>query len=327
MPSSPLPRRPFSASSPGFSRRDMLGFLSLVPPVVWLSGCSSAGGASGENGAETPDGGVTNYVRIYVDGDQRIIESNDIPDHTTGSFPNSACPFSIGPINYHFSVPANPTQAATTTPLLGWLFGVALNGVVFDPTGPYWDGDTTDDWEFEVMDATARPHLGLDQNNAHVSGLTLGGAGEYHYHGLPTGLLDRLGATGRVVLVGYAADGFPIYGPYGYSVAGDATSNVRELGSSYRLRSGERPSGSPGGRYDGTFVEDFEYVPDLGDLDECNGRVGVTPEYPEGTYHYVLTSDFPYVPRKWRGTPAATFKHPAPGPAALPPALRGYRGT
>jgi hypothetical protein len=324
------------SNDPRPTRRDVLGWLAVLPPAIWLPACASRdGGAastpapavpSSDAGLPSSDAGLQNYVRIYIDGDKRIIESNDVPDHATGQFPNSACPFAIGQMPFHFSMTTAPAAAATTTALEGWLFGVAINGVVFDPTGPYWDGDPTN-WEFEVMDATARPYLGLDVNNAHVSGLDRNRGGEYHYHGLPTGLLQRLNANGRVVLVGYAADGFPVYAPYGYSVANDPTSAVRELKSGYRLRAGARPDSGPGGHFDGTFVEDFEWVDGHGDLDECNGRFGVTPEYPAGTYYYVLTSDFPYIPRLWRGTPDPSFRHASPPPSALPPGLRGYRGT
>jgi len=44
----------------------------------------------------------------------------------------------------------------------------------------------------------------------------------------------------------------------------------------------------------GYFVEDFEYVNGLGDLDEYNGRFCVTPEFPEGRYCYFATDTFPY---------------------------------
>jgi YHYH protein len=55
-------------------------------------------------------------------------------------------------------------------------------------------------------------------------------------------------------------------------------------------------------------------VKGAGDLDECNGRVGVTPEFPGGTYHYYLTSDFPFIPRLYRGTPDSSFeRHGPPG--------------
>ena len=64
----------------------------------------------------------------------------------------------------------------------------------------------------------------------------------------------------------------------------------------------------PGGPYDGTFREDWEYVVDSGDLDECNGRFGGTPEHPAGIYHYYITDDYPYVPRCVFGTPDGTFR-------------------
>jgi len=47
----------------------------------------------------------------------------------------------------------------------------------------------------------------------------------------------------------------------------------------------------------GTFKQDWEYVEGSGDLDECNGRVGVTPEFPEGIYHYFATDTYPYFQR------------------------------
>ena len=46
----------------------------------------------------------------------------------------------------------------------------------------------------------------------------------------------------------------------------------------------------------GAFTQDFEYEEGYGDLDECNGRVGVTPEFPEGIYYYVVTDAFPISP-------------------------------
>ena len=104
-----------------------------------------------------------------------------------------------------------------------------------------------------------------------------------------------------------------------------------EARGSYQLRSGSRAS-APGGTYDGTFEQDYEYVAGLGDLDECNGREGVTPEYPDGTYYYVVTENYPYLPRMLRGTPDASFlygpkgKSDQPGGAGapLPPALRDF---
>ncbi|MEO1619406.1 MAG: YHYH protein, partial [Cyanobacteria bacterium J06632_3] len=106
--------------------------------------------------------------------------------------------------------------------------------------------------------------------------------------------------------LGYGADGFPVYGPHGYSDVNNANSELIDVRSSYQLKEGIRPDG-PGGLYDGAFVGDFEYVEGLGDLDECNGRFGVTPEYPEGIYHYYITASFPFVPRCLKGTPDESF--------------------
>ena len=52
----------------------------------------------------------------------------------------------------------------------------------------------------------------------------------------------------------------------------------------------------------GTFTQDYEYVAGLGDLDECNGRTGVTPEFPKGIYHYFATDTFPNLQRCVKGS-------------------------
>ena len=51
----------------------------------------------------------------------------------------------------------------------------------------------------------------------------------------------------------------------------------------------------------GTFTQDYEYVAGSGDLDECNGRTGVTPEFPKGIYHYYATDSYPYLQRCVKG--------------------------
>ncbi|MCB9270229.1 MAG: YHYH protein [Lewinellaceae bacterium] len=84
-----------------------------------------------------------------------------------------------------------------------------------------------------------------------------------------------------------------------------------KFSSSYRLKSGERPGDgitAPCGNYSGIYTADYEYVSGLGDLDECNGRTGVTPEYPEGTYYYVITDIYPFISRCLTGTPSNDFK-------------------
>lgn len=89
-------------------------------------------------------------------------------------------------------------------------------------------------------------------------------------------------------IVGYAFDGNPIYGPFGYSNPTDTSSTIKPMKSSYRLRIEQRANGTVP---DGTFIEDYEYVNGLGDLDQFNGRFCITPEYPGGVYAYFITVD------------------------------------
>ena len=129
-----------------------------------------------------------------------------------------------------------------------------------------------------------------------------------------------------MVLLGWAADGFPIYGPHGLNNPKDPKSGIRRMKSSYQLKKGARPGGSqgPGGAYDGSFTADWIYVKGAGNLDECNGRFGVTPEFPTGIYHYHVTGEFPFVPRQFRGTPDTSFMRrggPGGGPGG-----RGFGG-
>ena len=150
-------------------------------------------------------------------------------------------------------------------------------------------------------------------NHAHVQP-----TGEYHYHGMPELLIDFLGNKNDMILVGWASDGFPVYARNGYAEANNSTSEIVKLKSSYKLKS-IPDSGRPdtvtvlnGGMGQattypntkiemGAFTQDFEYIEGFGDLDECNGREGVTPEFPEGIYYYVVTDDFPYFSRCLKG--------------------------
>jgi hypothetical protein len=199
-----------------------------------------------------------------------------------------------------------------------------LNGIPFDPfTAEYWNNDRQANWNYEgIINGVA--YLGIDFNNAHVQP-----NGAYHYHANPLGLMKNLRSDGtKMVQIGWAADGFPLYGLYGYVSGDDAKSGVKKLTTSWRLKKGTRPSG-PGYVYDGTFVQDWEYVKGAGDLDECNGRFGVTPEFPAGTYYYVISENYPWIPRYFKGTPDPSFRRAGPvGPGGPPggPGGRGPRG-
>jgi hypothetical protein len=245
---------------------------------------------------------------IKVEGDKRIIQSNGIPDHDTGAFPGPGNPNAIMEQNYHFQVPLHPRAAAGRTAIQGWIFGVAVDGVIFDPgTADFWHNDHHSIWRVEGI-VHGRRTLGIDWSDAHVQP-----NGAYHYHGIPWGILKKFHAEKKMFLVGWAADGFPIYGPYAYKNPKDASSPAVKMTSSYRLKKGDRPAGDkgPGGKYDGAYEGDYEYVKGLGDLDECNGRTGVTPEFPGGTYYYVTTEVYPLVSRSFHGTPDPSFRHPA----------------
>ena len=116
-------------------------------------------------------------------------------------------------------------------------------------------------------------------------------------------------------IIGWAFDGNPIYGPYGYDDPTDQGSEIQRIITSYRLKQNlvynaltnptpVRTSGPPlSVNAGGQFIEDYEYVFGLGDLDQYNGRFCKTPEYPDGTYAYFVTIDasengipqFPYI--------------------------------
>jgi len=112
-------------------------------------------------------------------------------------------------------------------------------------------------------------------------------------------------ANGHSKILGISYDGYPVYGPWGYITATNQLSGVKRLVSSYRLKNPAYRSvtvASDLGQWPmGIFVEDYEYVSGLGDLDQHNGRWCYTPEYPNGTYAYFCTVDssdnpvYPYV--------------------------------
>lgn len=246
-------------------------------------------------------------IRIDEQGGYRYIESDGLADHATGQFPNSHNPNAISAQDYKFRVALNPEKRSSPTSVGHNSFGVAINGVPFDAaTAEYWNNDRSSGWNIEAL--TGGMNLGLDSSNAHVQP-----NGAYHYHSIPTGILNKHNYKSKPLLIGYAADGFPVYAHYGYKDPADNTSGMKELHSSYRIKSGKRPNG-PGGRYDGTYTKDYEYVQGKGDLDQCNGRTGITPEYPNGTYYYVVTNQFPFIPRCLMGSADSSFsKGPGSG--------------
>ena len=254
------------------------------------------------------------WVEITVEGDRRRIRSNGMPNHPTGRFPNRGNPNSISEQSYDFRIPLEPVAADAPTPVGMNMFGIALNGCFFEAgTAEWWRNDRGSGWHIEAIGPRGG-HLGIDASNGHVQP-----SGAYHYHAVPNGLVESLATkeSERVQMhLGWAADGYPIYGPWGPEDPMDLESPIRRLEPSWRLKQGARPAPplGPGGRHDGTYEEDYDFVEGSGDLDRMNGRFGRTREFPEGTYHYVVTDRFPFVPRSWRGTPSSEMnKRGGPG--------------
>jgi hypothetical protein len=287
--------------------------LILAPAALFAQQCDST--AIFNNAS-------TNAVCIEVVGDIRYAYSNNLADHSTGTFPNPQNPNTIAAQDYSFRMCAYPVKSGNVTIIYGnpsptpgscpdvYEFGVAVNGVKMDPSAAefFTNPNTMQlnyDWRLEAVGSS----LGLDQNYAHVQP-----TGAYHYHGVPTGLLQNLNvnSSSHSPIIGWAADGFPIYYKYLYADPLDSSSGIDSFSSCWSLKQGSRPGDgttAPNGTYDGTYNEDYEFNPPVScQLDSCNGRYGVTPDFPNGTYYYVITDDWPYIPRCFSGTPHGTFE-------------------
>ena len=150
---------------------------------------------------------ANNEAKVTVQGDQRCIVSNGIPDHSVGQFPNRGNPHAIEVQDITFCVDATPEKG--TTAQVVRTVGIAENGVIIRPgTADWYDAssprghsrDNASGWNLDGIGASDL--LGLDDNNAHV-----GPGGVYHYHGVPAAWLD----TSEDTLLGWAADGFEIH--------------------------------------------------------------------------------------------------------------------
>jgi len=103
--------------------------------------------------------------------------------------------------------------------------------------------------------------------------------------------LQELNPTAHSPIIGWAYDGHPIYGPYGFENPENTTphNSFKLMVSSYLVKSSR--DALLNGLTDpmGTYIEDYEYREGYGDLDQYNGRFCVTPEYPNGVYAYFAT--------------------------------------
>jgi hypothetical protein len=254
-----------------------------------------------------------------------------------------------------YRIPRTPVIPATKT-----LTGLGATGRMVNGVSMF---DSRDAFSYVNASATdATPVNGLtgdgiwNRDGYHNEGVTFDPAlahqagNNYHYHAHPIGLRYQLGdhvnynaTTNRYTekpgtpsshspIVAWAADGLPVYGPYGYSSPLDPNSGVRRMISGYALRNGQNGTTAitvrqvlpewakrvqnrttlTTNQYGpavnatyllGHYIEDFDYRGDLGqtlgvdfDLNEQNVRWCVTPEYPSGTWAY-------FTPINTDGTP------------------------
>ena len=225
------------------------------------------------------------------------VKSTGIPNH--GYESGGACCAKTQSYTNTFPLRPEMAKSVTYAPARGQT-GLAVNGAsIYGPE----DADSQDVVAATYNDPSAQPRLNLCDGHNDPGGV-------YHYHADGNcvhahpaggdwstysfdGSVDK-GAHGKVVA--FMPDGFPVDGSYGWD---DDGATVKEMTSSYRLKDGKTGSGG---------IADYEYVAGLGDLDECNGRLSRTPDFPEPVYHYYTTKHngegaygFPYFPHCYKG--------------------------
>ena len=312
------------------------------PAIIgWLRNTTGIKGRHYVSGNSTPiqDADSANIKTVLYSTTSAYVRANGVPAYITGPFLDGN-PSLTTTQNAIFKFPLTPVKnTGTPTNTTMGNIGLFINGVaLFDyrdgaswqnssssmkggPLGGMGDGV----WN---RDAIVAERAGFDCSKGHPA------MGNYHHHQNPSAFkldltvisnvcnlydadgLYMISATQHSPLIGFAYDGFPIYGAYGYKNV-DGTGGIVRMKSSYQLRNITTRTTSPTGgtvtagpavsaTYPlGTFREDYEYIttsastPDY--LDEHNGRFCVTPEYPAGIYCYFATVDanwnstYPYV--------------------------------
>ncbi len=303
----------------------------------WLQNTTGITGRHYVAGNSTPivDAVQANVQSVKYNTTHAYISATGIPAYITGPFQDGN-PSLATAQNKIFKVSLTPTQnTGTPTATTGGNIGIFINGVaLFDyrdgvawnnttnalcggPGNPPCPGgpQTTQAWN---RDAVLAEKAGFDCAKAHPA------MGNYHHHQNPSAfnldlnvisnVCDAYPSDGLYVinpnehspLLGFAYDGFPIYGAYAYTNT-DGTGAIARMKSSYQLKNQTTRTNGPAVNttyFNGYFREDYEYVTHPGDptyLDEHNGRFCITPEYPNGIYCYFTTVDanhnsaYPYV--------------------------------
>lgn len=312
-------------------------------PVItsWLINTTGIKGRHYVSGNPTPinDADSANVQTVAYSATWSYIRTKGIPAYISGPFLDGNPSLATNQ-NAIFKFPLVPTQnLGTPTATTAGNIGVFINGVaLFDyRDGVSWKNSTsslaggplggTGDGVWN-RDAVPAEKSGFDCSKGHPA------MGNYHHHQNPSAFnldlvvisticnlylsdgLYTINSSVHSPLIGFAYDGYPIYGAYGYKNV-DGTGGIIRMKSSYSLRSiavrNTYADGTPvtsgpnvSATYPlGYFREDYQYnttsgaTPDY--LDDHNGRFCVTPEYPLGTYCYFATVDanwnsyYPYV--------------------------------
>jgi len=309
-----------------------------VSPAIssWLRNTTGATGRHYVQGNSTPinDADLVNVQSVQYSNNWVYVTATGVPAYITGPFLDGNPSFTTNQ-NAIFKMPLNPTQnTGTATATQGGNIGIFINGVaMFDyRDGVAWNANTsalcggpgnppcpggptaTMPWN---RDAIVAERAGFDCAKGHPA------QGNYHHHQNPSAfkldltvistICDIYDADGLYVinenehspLIGYAYDGFPVYGAYAFKNA-DGTGGITRMKSGYQLRNISTRTTSPTGAtvtsgpavsttYPlGYFREDYEFISHPGEadyLDEHNGRFCITPEYPNGIYCYFATVD------------------------------------
>jgi len=188
--------------------------------------------------------------------------------------------------NFVFKITRTPTRQTGAPTLVGLgHVGVWSNGVTI----------------FNPKDAASYNNAGVWHQNAYFfEGSSFDNClghpapnGEYHHHVNPKCLYNDADSTHHSPIIGYAFDGFPVYGAYAHANV-DGTGSIRRMTSSYALTTTTTRLNGPAVNAifpAGAYCEDYTYTNGYGNLDEHNGRFCITPEYPSGIYAYFVTID------------------------------------
>ena len=285
-------------------------------------------------------GFVTNVQLVQYSATDVYISASCIPGYDIGPWPGD--PNIPTNLNFVYKITRNPVPNTGTLTAVGLgHVGVWTNGVSI----------------FNTQDAMSYNNLGKWNQNAYiVEGPSFDSClghpapgGEYHHHVSPNCLYNTADSTHHSPIIGYAFDGYPVYGDYGYTDT-NGTGPIKRMTSSFQLRTGmvhrdTLPDGTvlTPAQYGpdvsttnplGKYQEDYNFVTGSGDLDVHNGRWCRTPEYPAGTYAYFTTIDaalkpvYPYtIGLTYYGTVQAGNTGPGGGHNTPPGGTTVYSGT